>query len=121
MRITVIATGFDRVVMHAEEPPAHERERSKRAATQIAMPYVRTTPPGAVHMQNNELKSSPRDATREVRIDTTPVTAPLRPEHKTPVPQPAPVQTSNRLSHALGGFEEAELDIPAFLRNPPRT
>ncbi len=124
VRITVIATGFDRVVIHAEEPPREERERSersKRAATQIAMPYVRSSPSGVVYTPNNELKSSPRDATREVRIDTTPVTAPVRPEYKTPVPQPAPAQPSNRLASALGGFEDAELDIPAFLRNPPRT
>lgn len=121
VRITVIATGFDHVVMHAGEPPREERERHKRAsATQIAMPYVRTQNSGQVYAPNNENKSTPRDATREVRLDTTPVTAPLRPEFKTPVPQPAPAQTSNRLASALGGFEEAELDIPAFLRNPPR-
>ncbi len=42
VRITVIATGFDRVNMHAEEPIPliHERKR----ATQIAMPYTRPAP-----------------------------------------------------------------------------
>src|SRR5256885_1461268 len=39
VRITVIATGFDRVTMHLEDPMAHAPVERKRA-TQIAMPYT---------------------------------------------------------------------------------
>ena len=39
VRITVIATGFDRAVAHLEDPMAHAPIERKRA-TQIAMPYT---------------------------------------------------------------------------------
>jgi hypothetical protein len=37
-----------------------------------------------------------------------------------PAPQPAPGRLANTLTGPLGS-EETELDIPAFLRHPPRT
>lgn len=111
VRITVIATGFDQATMHLQntQPPVER----KRAATQIAMPYARPQQPVVEN----------RAAARE----PTPVTSPVRPERverndrtertitdRTISPTP-------RAAHPLAATEETELDIPAFLRHPPRT
>ena len=44
--------------------------------------------------------------------------AALRPA---PVPPPAPPRHQTGGANLLTGAEETELDIPAFLRHPPRT
>jgi cell division protein FtsZ len=127
VRITVIATGFDRVVAHIEEPivPAVERKR----ATQIAMPYVGGPASARPHVPATQLPTPRRDdggvdvktqqAMREapVRADATPVTAPVRPETR----QERAQKVEPRLAAALSGAEETELDIPAFLRHPLRS
>jgi cell division protein FtsZ len=126
VRITVIATGFDRAVAHIEDLPPPQMERKR--ATQIAMPYSVPAaarphmPPMPPSHHSDRIPMRP-----ESRSDATPVTA-------QPVPQAAPrpsVQSEgskrnpspmeNRLAAALSGAEETELDIPAFLRQPLRT
>ena len=110
IRITVIATGFDRsAINYMEESGSLPLERKR--ATQIAMPYnIRSTstsasaPPFAVAD-----KTIPQTTAPVVRADQTPANA-VRPA--TPI--------TNRLSSALSGADESELDIPAFLRHPPR-
>jgi cell division protein FtsZ len=103
VRITVIATGFDR--KEVVEPIIHETRRGARP-TQVPLAYSpRTT----------EKMPAVRDPSREVsRPDLTPVTAPLRPER----PQVAP--PSMRTPHpSLSAQEETELDVPTFLRRHP--
>jgi cell division protein FtsZ len=133
VRITVIATGFDRVAMHVEEPHPSVMQIERKRATQIAMPYSgmpapapRTQPPAppvsqhAVDRTHEALRAQP------VRPDATPVTTPLRADG-IPMARPAEPSKRNvspmetRLAAALSGAEETELDIPAFLRQPLRT
>jgi cell division protein FtsZ len=99
VRITVIATGFDRTQAQMGDPvPVIVPERKR--ATQITMPYAARPliPP-----------APPAAQPQPVRVDQTPVTAPVRPE----TPRPAGRMPS------LSGAEETELDIPAFLRRQP--
>jgi cell division protein FtsZ len=126
VRITVIATGFDRVSAQLGDPmPVVISERKR--ATQIAMPYNRplsmpplsSSPSGshsAAHSVEQKTQAAMRDA--PVRSDATPVTAPVRAETLRPVA--AQPSQPNRLANVLSGAEETELDIPAFLRHPPR-
>jgi cell division protein FtsZ len=122
VRITVIATGFDRATTHVEEPivPAVERKR----ATQIAMPAMmgfggmpaaaRSHVPPTAPPRREEPQAAPQP-----RADATPVSA--------PVPAAVAPRTADRkaveprLAAALSGAEETELDIPAFLRHPLRS
>jgi cell division protein FtsZ len=124
VRITVIATGFDRAVAHIEEPMPVPVERKR--ATQIAMPYSVPAaarphlPPMPPSHHSDRIPVRP-----ESRSDATPVTA--QPVQAAPRPaasegskrNPSPME--NRLAAALSGAEETELDIPAFLRQPLRT
>ena len=118
VRITVIATGFDLAPMHVlPDPQPHIVERKRPA--QIAMPYnLRSSQSGSVEMKT---QAALRDA--PVRPDQTPVTQPVRADGGLPTRErpPAPPLQPNRLPSALSGAEETELDIPAFLRHPPRT
>jgi cell division protein FtsZ len=124
VRITVIATGFDRVVAHIEDPYQQAPVERKRA-TQIAMPYTGIptaarphVPPTAApprHDQQVEMKAQQAMRGMEPRPDQTPVTAPVRSERA------AQQKVDPRLSAALSGAEETELDIPAFLRHPLRS
>jgi cell division protein FtsZ len=117
VRITVIATGFDQLPLHMADPIVPQAERKR--ATQIAMPYVR--PSGHALAPSVEMKT--QAAIRDqpmMRPDQTPVTQPMRTEApQRSSPQSLPVQPS-RLPGGLSGAEETELDIPAFLRHPPR-
>ena len=127
VRITVIATGFDRAVAQLEDPML-ERKR----AMQIAMPYV-----------SNSNKMQAVSATREqaIRLDSTPMTQPIRTtgsdriaisdrsiervsdrteRSERPSQSSLPIVAA-RAATGLSGVEESELDIPTFLRQPPRT
>ncbi|HZS42532.1 MAG TPA: cell division protein FtsZ [Polyangia bacterium] len=121
VRITVIATGFDQVPLMLGEPQAQpERKR----ATQIAMPYIRPSAPMATP-NSVELKTQAAMRDAAVRADATPVTQPVRHESHASVAREAlksaPEPKQQRLSPSvLQGTEETELDIPAFLRHPPR-
>jgi hypothetical protein len=109
VKITVIATGFDRAVAHMDDPIVHQPIERKRA-TQIAMPYVAPTRPVTLP-----------PPVQPVRPDPTPVTAPMRSEPVRPA-APAPAAPARMpLATAPLGSEETELDIPAFLRHPPRS
>ena len=125
----MIATGFDRAMLHLDEPimPPIERKR----ATQIAMPYSgmpfapRTptqanAPVPAPRRDDAQVELKTQQAMRDqpMRADATPVTAPMRTEGPR-VPDRSKVEP--RLAAALSGAEETELDIPAFLRHPLRS
>jgi cell division protein FtsZ len=120
VRITVIATGFDRATI-VEEPHV-----PRARATQMPMPYI--------------AKTSSGPSAHSARIDVTPVSpaptnmappppaaavmmaAPQRAPERDRPSQPAMAATPARVvSAALTGVEESELDIPTFLRHPPRT
>jgi cell division protein FtsZ len=104
VRITVIATGFDRVQAQMGDPiPVVTPERKR--ATQITMPYA---------ARPHITAAAPPPAPQPQRADPTPVTAPMRAEAPPQAPRPAP-------RVALTGAEETELDIPAFLRRPPHS
>jgi cell division protein FtsZ len=130
VRITVIATGFDRAVAHIEEPMTPPIERKR--ATQIAMPYVGMPQAARPHLPP-PVPSHITDRTHEAlraqppRADATPVTAPQRHDGMPMAPRTAEGSKRNvspiepRLAAALSGAEETELDIPAFLRHPLRT
>jgi cell division protein FtsZ len=120
VRITVIATGFDRIqAIMGDAMPVVMPERKR--ATQITMPYASRPliPPGPAMSPHMTVEQKTQNAMREqpVRADQTPVTAPVKAE---PAPRPAP-SVPSRLANSLSGAEETELDIPAFLRHPPRT
>jgi hypothetical protein len=89
----------------------------RKRAMQMAMPYVRPT----------ELKAtSPAPQAPAVRPDQTPVSGPVRVvEERVARPSPPsiaiPAAPPARLPTGLTTVEETELDIPAFLRHPPRT
>jgi cell division protein FtsZ len=131
VRITVIATGFDRAVAHMDDPIIHTPERKR--ATQIAMPY--TGVPAAArphvpptqspnrHDQQVELKAQQAMREQQTRPDQTPVTAPMRADGhpQTRADRGTQSKVDPRLSAALSGAEETELDIPAFLRHPLRS
>jgi cell division protein FtsZ len=119
VRITVIATGFDGAHAHLGEPAAPIPPERKRA-TQIAMPYAARPAPIAVPSVELKTQAAMRDAPA-LRPDQTPVTQPVRAE-RTPSSPSLPVVTSPRpiTQSVLTGAEETELDIPAFLRHPPR-
>jgi cell division protein FtsZ len=146
VRITVIATGFDRGAAAYEEP-LHPHVPERKRATQIAMPYVGVPAAARPHMPPQvPLVQSRYDAhptqphimrepvlreppmreppMREppMRPDPTPVTPAMREA----VPQTRAERASSskvepRLAAALSGAEESELDIPAFLRHPLRS
>ncbi len=105
VRITVIATGFDAPAITIEEPIPLERKR-----VQIQNNYVRASGAVQIPMPMNEMKSQPREL--HLRQDATPPGV-SRGERTQPTAPP-------RLPSALAGLEDSELDIPAFLRNPPR-
>jgi cell division protein FtsZ len=122
VRITVIATGFDRVSMQADDPiPVAVPERKR--ATQITMPYSRPLiPPAPTPSHSIEQKTQAAMREAPVRPDQTPVTAPVKHEAMRPAtPQPAPPRMQGTPSLAGTGAEETELDIPAFLRHPLRS
>jgi cell division protein FtsZ len=122
VRITVIATGFDRDAIIVDEPANPPRAR----ATQIAMPYIAKTASGSI---GGSRESS-------ARVDATPVSPPPRaverpvisdrpPERTERSERPSqpqlPVPATRAVAGGLTGAEESELDIPTFLRQPPRT
>jgi cell division protein FtsZ len=143
VRITVIATGFDRATMHVEEPilPPVERKR----ATQIAMPGIVGHGHGHGHAMSGAMSGAmvppaprasiaagppPAAPRREEiaaeksapipRTDATPVSG-MPSTMRSDAPRPADRRgVEPRLAAALSGAEETELDIPAFLRNPLR-
>src|SRR5689334_5273865 len=116
VRITVIATGFDRAVAHLEDPMAHAPVERKRA-TQIAMPYTgiptaarpHVPPTASPRQQQEQVELKAQQAMRgfEPRPDQTPVTAPVRTE--TRAERSAPQKVDPRLNAALSGAEETEL------------
>lgn len=123
VRITVIATGFDRLEVQAEDPMMNER---RTRAQQIAMPYTQKTTPTVI--VEPKLQISMRD---QPRGDATPLTIPMRPPlevtavgrcEPTPTRTRTPSQPSMpavpRVASVLTGAEESELDIPTFLRQP---
>ncbi len=120
VRITVIATGFDQLPIVVGDPVAATPERKR--ATQIAMPYLRPAPM-AQAVPTVEMKAQQAMREAAARPDATPVTQPMRADlHAAPrAPAPAAEPKQQRLSPSvLQGTEETELDIPAFLRHPPR-
>jgi hypothetical protein len=129
VRITVIATGFDQLPIIVGDPVAAQPERKR--ATQIAMPYLRPAPM-AQPIPSVELKAQQAMREAAARPDATPVTQPMRADlhtahathatHAAPrAPAPAAEPKQQRLTPSvLQGTEETELDIPAFLRHPPR-
>jgi cell division protein FtsZ len=108
VRITVIATGFDRVqAQMGDNMPVMVPERKR--ATQITMPYAaRPLIPPAPPQPSAPQPPAPAAMGR---VDQTPITAPVRSE----APRPA---APSRMP-SLSGAEETELDIPAFLRRQP--
>jgi cell division protein FtsZ len=117
VRITVIATGFDGSAAYAVPDP-HAQPVERKRATQIAMPY------GVTVSKPVELKTQNAMREQPLRPDQTPVTQPLRADERPTRPSqsslPA-VQPTRLPTTPLTGAEETELDIPAFLRHPPRT
>ena len=113
VRITVIATGFDgaQMMVGDQTPVPAERKR----ATQIAMPYARPSQPP----QSVELKAQAALREQPLRQDQTPATQPIPGARDRSSPG-IPVQPRPLTPQALSGAEETELDIPAFLRHPPR-
>ncbi len=124
VRITVIATGFDRASIAIEEPMV-----PRARATQIAMPYISKLSSGPSIEQRTQaaLREQP------VRIDATPVTQPMRQPDRVPDRAMERTDRNDRVATSalpvpgravagvLSGTEESELDIPTFLRQPPRT
>jgi cell division protein FtsZ len=111
VRITVIATGFDRAqAMMGDPVPIITPERKR--AMQITMPYAARPliPPAQPQPQPQPQAPMPR-------ADQTPVSAPIQSMPRTEAPRPS---APNRVP-SLTGAEETELDIPAFLRHPPRS
>jgi cell division protein FtsZ len=104
VRITVIATGFDKSKEAIAPPPViHDARRSR--PTQVPLAY-------SAHRNTDKMP-----ALREPpRPDVTPVTAPIRGERP---PQPAPLAPRN--PHGLSAAEETELDVPTFLRRQPQS
>jgi cell division protein FtsZ len=129
VRITVIATGFDRAAAIMEDPMPREPERKR--ATQIAMPYTGMpaaarphVPPTASPRREDLVERAAQQALREqqVRVDATPVSAPVRADGQPQTrAERAAQKVEPRLAAALSGAEETELDIPAFLRHPLRS
>ncbi|HEX4460862.1 MAG TPA: cell division protein FtsZ [Polyangia bacterium] len=130
VRITVIATGFDRLAAQVEEPLPSIMQIERKRATQIAMPYVgmpaaarpHLPPTTSVAQQQAQAEAK---ALREqsARADATPTTSPMRPDGltmPTRAERAAAAKVEPRLAAALSGAEETELDIPAFLRHPLR-
>ena len=130
VRITVIATGFDRAAMVIDEP----MPRRHQTQMPMQMPYVARSSSSPSVEQRTQI------AIREQvpRADATPVTAPVRPSASQPsiavsdrsdrsdrferIPSsPGMPALPVRVGGGLTGAEECELDIPAFLRHPPRT
>ncbi len=146
VRITVIATGFDRATLMVDDPlPLMPTVSEKKRATQITMPYVRSSP---MELRGPEPRTpeprvvetrmpTPSGEMRTVsanRGDATPVSGPIRSERAeradrtergqmgvAPLPPPPSSRLASALGPALGGDDESELDIPAFLRHPPRS
>jgi hypothetical protein len=91
---------------------------------QAARPHVPPTQSPARHdPQQAELKAQQAMREQSARADQTPVSAPVRVDG---LPQSRAERASQqkvdpRLSAALSGAEETELDIPAFLRHPLRS
>jgi cell division protein FtsZ len=137
VRITVIATGFDRAAAQVDD-----MHMVGKRATQIAMPYVAKTSSGPSVEQRAQaaLREQP------IRLDSTPITQPVRstsgsdriavsersveraPERMNDRTERSerPSQTvmpvvGARVASGLAGVEDSELDIPTFLRQPPRT
>src|SRR5579871_3265312 len=108
VRITVIATGFDRKPLEEPAPVIHDRGRGR--PTQVPLAY------GAHGRTTDKMPAlrDPRDL-RETRPDMTPVTQPIRAERP---PAPAPLRSP---SPSLSAQEETELDVPTFLRRQPPT
>jgi cell division protein FtsZ len=131
VRITVIATGFDRVVAHLED--SYHAPVERKRATQIAMPYtgipsaarphVPPTQAPPRHDQQVEMRTQQAMRDQATRPDQTPVTAPMRTDAppQSRAERAAQQKVDPRLSAALSGAEETELDIPAFLRHPLRS
>jgi cell division protein FtsZ len=130
VRITVIATGFDRISAHVEESMPSVMQIERKRATQIAMPYVgmpaaaRPHLPPTMSTQQAQVQADLK-AQREqaARPDATPMTSPMRQDGltmPTRAERAAAAKVEPRLAAALSGAEETELDIPAFLRHPLR-
>src|SRR5256714_932927 len=129
VRITVIATGFDRATMHIEDSMPHQMPERKRA-TQIAMPYTgvpaaarpHVPPAGTMftsrHDTHVEMKAQQAMREQPLRVDQTPVNLPMRTDAPPPSRAERAGKVEPRLAAALSGAEETELDIPAFLRHP---
>ena len=106
----------------------------RKRATQIAMPYIGiptaarphvppTAAPARHDQQGDADAAGDARAVAAVRPDATPVTAPMRADGhpQSRAERGVPQKVDPRLSAALSGAEETELDIPAFLRHPLRT
>ncbi len=112
----------------------------KKRATQISMPYVRSAPMDIrgpePRVEKAEARADLRGSTGPhamARPDATPVSGPIRSERAergdrtergaaaAPLPPPPASRLASALGPALGGDDESELDIPAFLRHPPRS
>jgi cell division protein FtsZ len=134
VRITVIATGFDTQPQIAVEPHgSHGGER--RRATQIAMPYARQGSMSSMEVKTQAARepAGRSDATpnQPMRSEPTvvsptmnPPMSPLERSYVGPARSQPPAPPATRLQHGLSGplnQDESELDIPAFLRHPPRT
>jgi cell division protein FtsZ len=153
VRITVIATGFDKAAIISDDPLPRSRP------TQVAMPYV-TRPQSVSITPSVEQRTQTAMREQMPRADQTPVTQPVRqgsgsitgsmpaistasaermmpersdrmmpdrgdrmmPDRGERLPsQPNLPALPPRAMAGLSGAEESELDIPTFLRQPPRT
>ena len=107
VRITVIATGFDRVAQMAGEVPVIVAPVMPRRSAQMQVPLSYTGGGATAPVRQPE---KPRES---VRPET-----PLRAEPPPP-PRPERVATPGSLPRVAALSEETEIDIPTFLRRQP--
>jgi cell division protein FtsZ len=129
VRITVIATGFDRLPVHAEEPeisivPAVHDRRAR--AQQIAMPYAQKGVGAPVAEQRPQItrdqpQAAPLTPPLRAPIDLTTVNRCEPTPARTRTPSQPAMPVVPRLTSVLSGAEESELDIPTYLRQPRTT
>ncbi|HEX2571696.1 MAG TPA: cell division protein FtsZ [Polyangia bacterium] len=108
VRITVIATGFDRLPLTAGDVPVVVAPPPRRSAQmQVPLSYAGATTSVAAAPR---LTEKPRESVRPE--------APLRAEPPPP-PRPERVATPGGLPRVAALSEETEIDIPTFLRRQP--
>ncbi|MSP58960.1 MAG: cell division protein FtsZ [Myxococcales bacterium] len=116
VRITVIATGFDRKFVVDEPPPPDPRVRHGHHSRPTQVPL-------AYNARNTDKLPTLREPPRP---DPTPVTQPLRPEPvvhaRRETPAYPPASPRSRAHVGLSDAEETELDVPTFIRRqqPPQ-